>query len=302
MELGPTLQEALNFLRSTLPSTIELVTSVDPNTPHVLADPTQIYQVIANLCTNASHALEGRPGRIEIRIDPVALSAAESERLGGVKPGNFACLSVIDSGKGMDEATRQRIFDPFFTTKDKGKGTGLGLSVVHGIVRGHDGAVSVNSELDRGTTFRVYFPATTARTPVAEPPAHKPRRGQGQHIFILDDEEALVFLAQRMLGRLGYRVTGFTSVTEALSAFRENPDQFDLAVTDLNMPGASGIQVATELMKIRPAIPVVLASGYVTEELRQRARDIGIREVITKPNTMEEFSHSIQRLMTGAPV
>jgi len=206
--------------------------------------------------------------------------------------------AVKDTGKGMDDATLKRIFDPFFTTKEPGQGTGLGLSVVHGIVQSHDGAITVSSQLGQGASFCVYLPALEA-TPVSSPaPAPPPSRGQGQHILYLDDEEALVFLAKRTLERLGYRISGFTQVADALHAFRENPGGFDLVITDLNMPGTSGLRVADEFLKLRPGVPVALCSGYVTEELKERARQAGICEVLYKPNTMEEFSHAIHLLTT----
>lgn len=296
IELGPTLQETVNFLRATIPSIVELVVSIDTAAPPVLADPTQVHQVIANLCTNAWHALEDQPGRVEVKLQAVTLDRAAASRLAGLKPGRVACLSVTDTGKGMDAATLERIFDPFFTTKEQGKGTGLGLSVVHGIVQAHDGAITVVSQPGRGTTFQVYFPAAAAPVSAVPGPVSAPHRGESQHILYLDDEEPLVFLATRMLERLGYHVTGFTRAADAVSAFRENPGQFDLVIADLNMPGASGLQVAADLLKVRPDLPVVLCSGHVTEDLRQRARNAGIREVLYKPNTMEEFSEAIHRL------
>ena len=298
VELGPILQESLKFLRATIPAVVELVMSIDAGTPPVLADPTQIHQVVLNLCTNAWHALGDQPGRIEIKLQPVTLDAASAGRFAGLKPGRVACLSVTDTGKGMDAAILERIFDPFFTTKEPGKGTGLGLSVVHGIVQGHDGAISVSSQPGGGATFQVYFPATNAPVPAAAAPVSSPHRGEGQHILYLDDEESLVFLGERMLQRLGYRVTGFTRAADAVQAFRASPGQFDLVITDLNMPGASGLDVAAELLRIRPDVPIVLCSGHVTEELRQRARASGICEVLYKPNTVEEFSEAIHRLAT----
>jgi PAS domain S-box-containing protein len=299
IELGPTLQEAFGFLRATIPSSVGIAISIDAAAPPVLADPTQVYQVIANLCTNAWHALEDRPGRIEISLESATLDAAAASRLVGLKPGHFACLRVKDSGKGMDAATLQRIFDPFFTTKEPGIGTGLGLSVVHGIVQGHDGAIEVASRPGRGTTFRVYFPSAPS---VSAAPASVPipQRGAGQHILYLDDEEPLVFLAVRMLERLGYEVTGFTRAADAMRAVRDRPGQFDLFITDLNMPGASGLQVAAEVLKVRPDLPVVLCSGHVTEELREQARNAGIREVLNKPNTMQELSETIHRVASQA--
>jgi PAS domain S-box-containing protein len=296
--LGPTIDETVGFLRAAVPAVVELVTAIDPDAPPVLADPTQVHQVIANLCTNAWHALEGQPGRIELKLRSVTLDAAAAARLAGLRPGPVACLSVSDTGRGMDAATIEHIFDPFFTTKEPGKGTGLGLSVVHGIVQGHDGAITVDSQPGRGTTVEVYFPAA-APVSTAGQPASVEHHGDGQRILYIDDEEPLVFLAKRMLERLGYQATGFTSGADAMEVFVENPDQFDLAIVDLNMPGISGLQLAPDLLKVRPDLPIVLCSGHVTDDLKERALQAGIREVLYKPNTMEEFSEAIQRLATS---
>lgn len=298
IELGQTVQEAVSLLRAIIPSTVEIVITLDAAAPTVLADATQVNQVIVNLCTNAWHALDDQPGRIELKVESVYLDATAAGRLAGMRPGRVACISVTDNGKGMDAATLDCIFDPFFTTKEPDKGTGLGLSVVHGIVRGHDGAIAVDSQPGRGTTFRVYFPAAA---PLAQPRAPAPalQQGAGQHILYLDDEEPLVFLAQRMLERLGYRVTGFTRPADAMNAFRAHPAQFDLAITDLNMPGMSGLRVAADLLKLRPDMPVALCSGHVSEELRQQATQVGIRKVLYKPNTMEELSVAIHQLAVG---
>ncbi|MBC8096830.1 MAG: response regulator [Akkermansiaceae bacterium] len=301
IELGPALQESIMFLRATIPSVIELVISVDAATPPVLADPTQIHQVIVNLCTNAWHALDDQPGRIEVKLQALTLDTLTANQLAGLKPGRVACLSVTDNGKGMAAAILERIFNPFFTTKGLGKGTGLGLSVVHGIVQSHDGAISVTSQPGKGTTFNVYLPAATAPVDDAAARARVLHRGNGQHILYLDDEESLVFLAERILEPLGYRVSGFTRAAEAQKRFNENPDEFDLVITDLNMPGASGLKVAADLLKVRPDVPVMLCSGHVTEDLRQRALRIGIREVLYKPNTMEEFSEAVHRLASKIP-
>lgn len=295
--MGPTIEEAVGFLRATIPSVVEIVVTTEADVPPVLADPTQVHQVITNLCTNAWHALGDQPGRIDIAVRAVDLDEATAGRLAGIRPGTAVCLCVTDTGEGMDAATIGRVFDPFFTTKGLGKGTGLGLSVVHGIVQAHDGAIRVTSQPGRGTTFEVYLPASAQ--PVSEEPATAAAAASsanGQHILYLDDEEALVFLAARMLEKLGYRVTGFTSAADAVKAFRENPGEFDLVIADLNMPGASGLQVAAELLKIRPDLPVALCSGHVTEDQREKARQLGIREVLYKPNTMLELSETIDRL------
>lgn len=299
IELGPIVQEAVSLLRAIIPSTVEIVITIDAATPTVLADPTQINQVVVNLCTNAWHALEDEPGHIAVTVEPMYLDATSAGRLDGMHPGQVACLTVTDNGKGMDAATQACIFDPFFTTKEPNKGTGLGLSVVHGIVRGHDGAIAVSSRPGSGTAFSIYLPANV-QMPSVQKSEPVLQQGTGQHILYLDDEESLVLLARRMLQRMGYRVTGFTRPAEALAAFRNDPQQFDLVITDLNMPGVSGLRIATDLLKLRSDVPVVLCSGHVSEELRQQAAQIGIRKVLYKPNTLEELSSAIHQLATHA--
>lgn len=295
MPMGPTVEETVNFLRAVIPRDIEIGLEMDPAAPDVLADPTQIHQVIANLCTNAWHAMEGKGGRILVRLESVALDAAEAGRLAGMRPGPVARLTVTDTGKGIDAAILDRIFDPFFTTKEPGKGTGLGLSVVQGIVQSHDGAITVSSRPGLGTTFQIHFPAASA---VSAEPAPETLPGAGQRILYLDDEKNLVEMAVFFLKRQGFAVAGFTHAADALNVFRGDPDGFDLVITDMNMPGQSGLQFAAELMKLRPGLPIVICSGHVTEDLKARARDAGIREVLYKPGTMEEFGETIQGLIS----
>ena len=297
--LGPILAEAARFLRATIPSGVEIIPTIAPGVPLVLADATQIHQVILNLGTNAWHALEDQPGRIGIQLQAVTLDAAEAALVAGLRPGRFACLTVSDTGKGMDAPTRARIFDPFFTTKEVGKGTGLGLSVVRGIVENHDGAITVVSEPGQGATFQVYFPAASIATAAAETaPAEPAPVGQGKHILFLDDEEALVRLGKRLLQRLGYRVTGFTQAAEAVQAFRAAPGQFDVVITDLNLPGISGLDVAQEFLTLRPDVPVLLCSGYITEPVKEQARRIGICHFLYKPNNIEELSKTLHQVLT----
>ncbi|MEI7903587.1 MAG: ATP-binding protein, partial [bacterium] len=297
--LEPIIAAATKFLHAAIPSGVEIVLALAAGVPPVLGDATQIHQVIFNLCTNAWHAFEDQPGRISIQLQAVALDAAAAELLGGLRQGCFACLSVSDTGKGMDAAVIEHIFNPFFTTKAAGKGTGLGLSVVQGIVAAHDGAITVVSQPGQGTTFRVYFPAADVGTADAGiAPAKPVPQGQGQHVLFLDDEEALVHLATRMLERLEYRVTGFTQAAAAVQAFRANPGQFDVVITDLNMPGSSGMVVAREILAVRPDLPVLLCSGHLTETMKAQARSAGIRHVLYKPHTMEELSASLHQLVT----
>jgi PAS domain S-box-containing protein len=300
--LEPVVQEALKLLRSTLPGRVQLALEVAPGQQPVLADASQIHQVVMNLATNACHALEDEAGTITLRLAPVQVDSRLSKENPDLRPGPYMRLDVTDTGRGMTPATLERIFEPFFTTKPQGKGTGLGLSMVHGIMKAHTGAILVESELNKGTSFRLFFPAVEAA--VAPPkiePGPESVDGAGRHILFVDDEEPLVYLATRMLERMGYRVTGHTNPHAALSEFRARPDQFDLVVTDLSMPGTSGIEVAGELLKIRPDTPVVLVSGYLKEAEIAAALAAGVREVVLKPSTVDKLGTVIQRLMNRKP-
>ncbi|MDP2315506.1 MAG: PAS domain S-box protein [Pseudomonadota bacterium] len=306
LALRTLVEEVAGMIRATLPANVTVTVHCDPDVPCACVDETQVHQALLNLCTNAWHALEDRPGSIELRLERVEVDAALARVTPGLDPGTHARVTVRDSGKGMDPATLERIFEPFFTTKPLGQGTGLGLSVVHGIAHSHGGAVTVESEPGRGSTFALYLPVSEAEHPVWPPaapadPASLPL-GHGRHILYLDDEETLVFLVTRLLERSGYVVSGFTRPEDALAAIRSNPSAFDLVVTDFNMPGSSGLYVAAQVRVLRPDLPVAMASGYITDELRERASEVGVREVIYKPNTVEELCETIDRLTrTPAP-
>ena len=301
--LRPVVEDAVKLLRATLPASVEIATAVSDIPLYVHADATQIQQVLMNLCTNAWHAMEGRAGRIEIGLDEVLLDAAAVSTLSDLQPGRHARLGISDNGCGMDAATQARIFEPFFTTKVVGQGTGLGLSVVHGIIKAHHGAITLKSAPGEGATFRIYFPAAAAPQAEALPEpaaAPGPARGNGQHVLYVDDDGAMVFLVTRMLEELGYRISGYERAEEALKAVRADAGDFDLVVTDFNMPGLSGLQVAQELARIRPGLPVVITSGYITEELRASALQAGVRHLLYKPDTIDELCQIIQRLLATA--
>jgi PAS domain S-box-containing protein len=298
IRLQEVLAEDETLLRAALPSGVELHFSVAPDVPDVLADPTQVHQILLNLSTNSWQAMPRGIGRIEIALDSVTVDDDAAHLNHELLPGRYARLSVTDTGAGMDEPTLKRIFDPFFTTKEVGQGTGLGLAVVHGIMRVLGGAIEVASQPGRGTTFKLYFRAAMAG-PAAQPAAPGvARRGNGQHILFLDDEEALAFLTRRALERDGYRVSAFTKTENALEELRAHPEAFDLVVTDLNMPGRSGLEVAKEIRALRPDLPVVLASGYVTKEVHAQARAAGVRDVIYKPNAVDELARTVGRVLT----
>jgi PAS domain S-box-containing protein len=302
LALPEVAQEALRLLRVTLPPRIELATDFSPDTPAVLADATQIHQLLVNLCTNASQAMRGESGRIVIRLSDATLGAEALHAMPGLQPGRFARLSVSDSGTGIDPVVREHIFDPFFSTKPAGEGTGLGLAVVHGIVQAHEGAIDVESAAGKGTTFCVYFPAAQdAATPGATDEASVRADGRGRHVLFLDDNQELVSAMVRTLPRHGYRVSGHTAAEAALDAVRTAPQAYDLVVTDYKMPGLSGLDVARELARIRADLPVVIISGYIDRKLQETARELGVRQLLNKLHTSEELLDAIDRL-TGTRV
>jgi len=301
--LQPVIVETHKLLRATLPARVELEIVLADAPVRALVDATQLQQVLMNLCTNAWHALGEAAGRIVVGLDAVVLDRAATQRLGAVPPGPYAHLWVGDSGIGMDAATRARIFEPFFTTKPVGHGTGLGLSVVHGIVSSHHGAISVDSELGHGSTFHLYLPLVEAEAPAAAsaetaPPAPVAAPGHGAHVLYIDDDETMVVMVERILERAGYRVTGFRNPQEAIAVVREQPGTFDLVVTDFNMPECSGLDVARELAAFQPQLPVLISSGYITEELRDEARLAGVRGLLEKQNIFEDISGLLARILS----
>jgi PAS domain S-box-containing protein len=300
IQLAPVVAEAVRLVRPLIPAGIELTQDVAPDLPDVRANASQVHQIVVNLVTNAWQAMDGGAGRIQVRLEPFVVTPALCQTHTDLRPGPHVCLVVEDSGHGMSAATIERIFEPFFTTKAPGKGTGLGLSMVHGIARGHGGTVLVESELRRGAIFKVLLPAGLAASPAGGPDAPAVAEalcGNGERILYLDDEEPLVKLAVQFLERLGYRVSGYTSADEALAAFRQQPDAFDLVLTDYNMPGLSGMDVALTVMSVRPGMLVGLASGFLPPSEAEHARALGIRATIRKPYTLDELGAAVQRLL-----
>jgi len=293
--LTPVVLESARLLRAGLPAKVSLNVDCRADTPAVLADAMQVSQILLNLCGNALHTVQdqGRAGAIEIRLQAHTQREARSD----LRPGRYACLTVRDNGAGMDEATRARIFEPFFTTKQVGEGTGLGLAVVYSIVQAHEATIEVESTPGQGSAFHIYFPAAEAHVPADTAQATDAAAidGNGRHILYVDDEEGIILLMQRLLERQGYRVSAYTDPREALAAARANAGQFDLVVTDYNMPHMSGLELAQALREIRADLPVVLTSGYLTDELRAKAPAAGIRELIHKPNTVDELCAAVAR-------
>ncbi len=295
MQLKPIVDEALEFLRAMLPAMIEIRFDFVEDVPFVACDPTQVHQVIVNLAANASHAIGDRAGSIEARLDAVTVAGGETG-VAGLPKGRYARLTMRDDGCGMDKAIIQRIFDPFFTTKSAELGSGLGLSIVHAIMKSHGGAVTVESEPGKGSTFTLYFPEAQGMPEAPREEECEPPRGRGEHVLFIDDEEANVDVAARMLKRLGYDVTACSDPARALGMFRLRPLDFDAVVTDLAMPGMSGLDLARDVLAVRPDAAILMISGNASVEAQEAAKRIGIRELILKPETIDDLGRALDRL------
>jgi CheY-like chemotaxis protein/two-component sensor histidine kinase len=295
-DLQPVVEEALKLVRARLPATIEFRTTFEPNLPAVLADSSQIHQIIVNLATNAAHAIGAKSdGLIEVRVDTAKLTADDSRHALNLPEGTYVRVYVSDNGCGMDGATLDRIFDPFFTTKAPGEGAGMGLTVVHGIMNNHDGGIAVYSEPGRGTAFRLFFPDARPRMATMQKVTPSLER-ERTNVLYVDDEEALIMLITRTLGRLGYKVTGETNPARAVELFRSNPKAFDVVVTDLAMPQLSGFDLSSQLLAIRPDIPIVMTSGFVRPQDQERALNMGLRDLILKPDTIDQLGRTLDRV------
>jgi len=298
----PIVEEALALLRPSLPANVQIRIEFAADLPLVRADPSQIHQVVVNLVGNARDAMSGRGGVITVRL----ASVTADERLCRLSPelhaGQYLRLSVVDEGRGMDAATLERLYEPFFSTKPQGQGSGLGLWVVRGIARSHEGTVLASSRVGIGTTFDLYLPAVVTAGQEAQVGAEvlAPPCGAGENILFVDDDDALVFLARRTLERMGYVVTGMTDTAPALAAFQADPNAYALVITDLNMPGMNGTEFARELLRRRPDLPVILTSGYVRPEEAKLARQIGVRDIVLKPNTVAEMGAILRTYLHAA--
>jgi PAS domain S-box-containing protein len=298
IEVAPLVEEVQQLLRPTLPAGVELKTTIPFDAPPVMADATQLHQVLVNLCTNAAQAMTDGQGRIDIIVTTLsALEATARSKTTLDASERYLCFEVRDNGQGIEPEIADRIFEPFFTTKSAGEGSGLGLAVVHGIVHSHKGAIVMHSRVGQGTSFCVYLPASEA--PVQSSPAQQEvsARGDGQHILYVDDEEPLVFLVTRVLERSGYHCTGTTEARHAVDLVRRNPQQFDLVLSDMNMPGMSGLDVAREVLSIRPDLPIVITTGYVRATDVAAARVAGVRDLMLKPDTIEELPVMVNRYL-----
>jgi signal transduction histidine kinase/integral membrane sensor domain MASE1 len=296
--VAPIAEETVRLLRASLPASIRIDAKLDDARLTVLGDASQLQQVIMNLCTNAAHAMKGKDGVLTLRLEPLEVDAAYAAHSAELREGPYVHLSVTDEGHGIPRDQLGRIFDPFFTTKGPGEGTGLGLAVVHGIVRGHGGALYVESEENVGSTFHVYLPAIETIATHRETAAPPPQAGGGQHILVVDDEPALVRLGERLLKRLGYRATGTTSPTVALDLATQSGGDIALVITDLTMPGMKGTELARRIHEVRPDLPVLLTTGYGGDLSSDAVEGADFTETLSKPFTPQTLAASIRRALT----
>jgi CheY-like chemotaxis protein len=299
VQVAQVVQEALSLIRATLPSTIAISSRFMTDTSQVLANQTQLHQVMFNLCSNAEYAMREAGGILEITVDMVQIDATWSTLQPQLSPGAYVRLTVHDTGHGIAPEVKDRIFDPFFSTKGVGEGSGMGLAIVHGIITSYSGVITVESMPGHGTSFIIYLPqcaGTEGDAGVPEPVEHRSAPGRGRILFV-DDEEMLVRLAQLQLEHLGYEVVAHTTSLEALEAFRAEPDDFALVITDQTMPTMTGATLMEELRHIRPDIPLILCTGFSHLISEVQAKALGVDAFMMKPVATHEFAAIVKQVL-----
>jgi PAS domain S-box-containing protein len=295
LQLNFIVKEVLKMLRASLPSTIQIDQNIAPDSGMTLADPTQIHQVIMNLCTNAAHAMREHGGVLKISLSDIDINSGNLDSYPEVGPGAYLRLSVSDTGHGMNRDVLERIFDPYFTTKESGEGTGLGLAVIHGIVDNYKGVIRVQSEPDKGTTFEIFLPSIDHPSEMEDiEDCYKDLPLGHERILFVDDEQAIVNVSKEMLEILGYEVVTTTSSVDALKLFRDQPDHFDLIITDMTMPYMTGDTLAGEILRIRPDMPVILCTGFIERSTEIKAKALGIQEYVAKPMVIHELAEKVR--------
>ncbi len=297
LKLGLIIKDALKLQRASILSSIEIHQDIETESDTVLADPVQMHQIVMNLCTKAAEAMRLDGGVLTVRLDQKSIDTKALHP--DLEPGPYMRLTVKDTGPGIDDKIIDQIFDPFFTTKERGAGTGMGLSVVHGIVKNCGGAIRVESEPEKGTTFEILIPriADDGPTEVQEAKMISALPGGSERILFIDDEKYLLETVSLMLKQLGYKVDARSDVLEALNLFRQTPDKYDLVITDQTMPIMTGYKLAKELMRIRPGIPVILCTGFSETVSKEEAEAIGIRKYVMKPIVSAEAAQIIRQVL-----
>ncbi len=302
IQIQSLIKETLKMLRLTIPSTIKIEDEIDPECGIVIVDPTQINQILINLCTNASQAMEMTGGLLKISLNNTRVTSSNTPLGTSLKGGQYVELIVSDTGTGIHPSHINKIFDPYFTTKGIGKGTGLGLAIIHGIIGSYGGVITVDSKPGNGTTFHVYFPVV-AEEEQPQPPEPEPETttlGTGNILFV-DDEEMLAEMGKEMLERLGYHVTMCQSSLEALTTFQNNPQDFDVVITDQTMPDMTGFDLARRILQIRPDIPIILCTGYSNIVDEKSAKVLGIKEFAIKPLTKTTIAGLLKKVLKNSP-
>jgi two-component system cell cycle sensor histidine kinase/response regulator CckA len=297
LQPAPVIKEALKLMRATLPTTIRIEEEIYSDCGFILANPTHIHQVLVNLCTNALHAMEDEKGTLTVKLSRAMFTEDEIINEPNVSAGSFVELAVTDTGHGMDKGTLERIFEPYFTSKEIGKGSGMGLALVHGIVQGCEGFIKVESELGKGTTFHIFFPAMEEKaTEVPEEQREELPKGN-ERILAIDDEEIIVDMYRDTLERLGYRVTAYHNGEEALREFQSSPASFDLIITDQTMPHLTGADLAEKILQIRPDIPIILCTGHSAAISEEKAKEMGIERFVMKPVSRQELAIMVREVL-----
>jgi PAS domain S-box-containing protein len=300
LKFAPLVTESINLLRASIPTSIEIRQHIASGLHKIFGDPTQIHQIMINLCNNAAQAMENEGGILELALENIEIDENAASQHPDLNSGPHVHLRVSDTGDGISPETLERVFDPYFTTKDVGSGTGLGLSVVHGIVKSHHGRISVESEIGKGTTFHILFPAVEGHIN-AEPKKSQEIPTGVETILFVDDEESMVNLNQKRLEKLGYTVIGKTDPSEALAFFRTIPDQIDLIITDMTMPKMTGDRLAKEILEIRSDLPIILCTGYSVKISEEAAQKFGIRKYIEKPIETANLAVSVREVLDDVP-
>jgi signal transduction histidine kinase/ActR/RegA family two-component response regulator len=299
IEIAAVVKESLTMLRSLLPQSIEIREHFSAPDAMVVADPTQMHQIVMNLGTNAYHAMRETGGILVVELVEAVLSANDPKIQNlHLTPGLYVVLRVSDNGVGMERSILEKIFDPYFTTKDKDSGTGMGLAVVHGIVKSHKGHISVYSEPGHGSTFQVYLPLAVGKAGDESAEQQDPEiLGGKERLLLVDDEKAVLEIEERMLEGLGYRITAVNQPQEALRLVEEEPNQFDLVITDMTMPAMNGAQLAQAILKVRADMPVILCTGFSELMNEAKARAIGVRQYVLKPVMRIEIARAVRKAL-----
>ena len=296
-EIAPIIEESLGFLRASLPTTITIEHNIEPDVGCIIADATQIQQLVMNLCTNAAHAMAKNGGLLTVSLTRKSVTDKMAGQVGQLEPGEYVVLTIQDTGHGIDPAYLDRLFEPFFTTKELGAGTGMGLAVVHGIVIGHNGALFVQSEQGKGTRFDIYLPQTQGLPDELELPEPRTLPLGTESILLVDDEENLTNIGRALLESLGYRVTVRNSGLEAFQLLKADPQQFDLIITDQTMPKMTGSELVHKALELRSGLPIILCTGYSDQISPEQAQMLGIRKFLYKPIHLAELALSVREAL-----